>query len=262
MRLLYKYYSNESEHAFSNIENGNICFSPLESLNDPFEGVGRFLYQVSEEEQKYWDSIGSDLPQLLSKKISEDLRDVVNFKYRVFCSTREYDNPLLWAYYANSHKGFCVGYEERSVANISDEMFDIKYSSEMCQINELDEKIYKKLLSCKSIDWSNEKECRALYILKDSDVSFLDADVYYDETKQDNGKIYIPHGYAQTNDLKTLCAQKFICKQCKPVEIYLGMRMEGNDRQQLISIARKLNIRVYQMLQEENSFKFIAEELF
>lgn len=35
MGLLYKYYSNESDYAFENVEKGNISFSTLESLNDP-----------------------------------------------------------------------------------------------------------------------------------------------------------------------------------------------------------------------------------
>ena len=89
MKLLYKYYSNESKYAFENVENGNICFTSLESLNDPFEGIGRYLYDVSSEEQMYWDAIGSDLPALLAKRFSEDLRDMLNFKYRVFCSSKD-----------------------------------------------------------------------------------------------------------------------------------------------------------------------------
>lgn len=109
MNLLYKYYSDESSYAFQNIENGNICFTPLESLNDPFEGVGAYLYQVSSEEQIYWDSIGSNVPKLVSQKLSEELRDMVNFKYRVFCSSKEFDNPLLWVYYAIHVRCFVLG---------------------------------------------------------------------------------------------------------------------------------------------------------
>lgn len=261
MKLLYKYYSNESEYAFDNLDNSIICFSPVEVLNDPFEGVGTYLYQVCDEEQMYWESIGSDLPKLLSVKFSEDLRDLVNFKYRVFCSTREYNNSLLWAYYANSHQGFCVGYDESSILEVSDEMFDVEYSSKMCQINELDETTIKRLLAVKSIDWSKENECRALYELKADDVLQLDAKVYFDEKEHCDGKIYKLQGHVQTNDLRTLCSDRFICKKCKPVEIYLGMRMTWDDKQRLINIARKLNAKVYQMLQEHNSFGFISEEV-
>lgn len=261
MKLLYKYYSNESDYAFENVENGNICFSILESLNDPFEGIGKYLYEVSSEEQKYWDNIDSEIPKLVSKKIIDELQDMLNFKYRVFCSSKDYDNCLLWAYYANSHKGFCVGYKESNILKVSDELLDVEYNSEMCPINELDENTYKKLLTVKSADWSNENERRALYVLKDEDVSSLEPEAYYDEENQSKEKIYKLHGYIQTNNLRTLCAEKFILKKCEPSVIYLGMRMKWDDKQRLISIARKYNIKVYQMSKEHNSFKFIPQEI-
>lgn len=261
MKLLYKYYSNESNYAFENVANSNICFSTLESLNDPFEGVGVYLYQVSSEEQMYWDSIGADLPKLLKQKFPKDLRDELNFKYRVFCSSREFDNCLLWAYYANSHKGFCVGYKESSVLNVADELFNVEYSSKMCTINGFNEDTYRKLLSIKSIDWVNEKECRALYTLKNCDVLSLDTEAYYNAEKQCDEKMYRLDGYKQMNNLRTLCADKFILKECEPSVIYLGMRMKWSDKQRLISIARKLNIKVYQMSQNQNSFKFIPQEI-
>lgn len=261
MELLYKYYSNESQYAYDNLERGNICFSPLECLNDPFEGIGTYLYQVSDEEQKYWNSMGSDLPKLLSGRFSEDFQEVANFKYRVFCSSKEYDNPLLWAYYANSHKGFCVGYEKSSILGVSDKMFDIEYKNEMYPINEYDVKTFEKILSTKSIDWSNENECRALYELKNDDVEHFNAKVFFDKEEQSNEKLYKLQGHVQTNNLEMLCSEKFILKECSPVVIYLGMRMEWSDKQQLMDIARKLQIKVYQMTQEQNFFKFISEDI-
>ena len=84
MGLLYKYFSNESEYALQSSA-AYICFSSLETLNDPFEGVGSYLHQVSDEEKAYWESIGSDLPKLVSKRISDEIKEIVNFKYRVFC---------------------------------------------------------------------------------------------------------------------------------------------------------------------------------
>lgn len=161
----------------------------------------------------------------------------------------------------NSRKVFCVGYKESNIKEVSNEMFDIKYRNEMCNINEFNEDTYRKLLSIKFIDWSKENECRALYVLQNSDVSFLSPEVIFDKGKQCDKKMYKLHGYVQTQDLKTLCAEKFILKKCEPSVIYLGLRMESKNKQQLLSIARKLEIRVYQMLQEQNSFKFIPQEI-
>lgn len=44
MEMLYKYYSNQSIHAFENIKNGVISFTPLVTLNDPLEGLGTYNY--------------------------------------------------------------------------------------------------------------------------------------------------------------------------------------------------------------------------
>lgn len=257
MSLLYKYYSDESQYALNNIENGLISFSPLDSLNDPFEGVGAYFYEVSDEEQKYWDSIDADLPKWVSKSIAEDCREMLNFKYRVFCTTKKYDNPLLWSYYANSHKGFCVGYEENNIKKVSDEIININYSGDMIHIDNFDETMYLQLLSVKAAEWSHEKECRAIYTLQDSDVSAFNADVYYDEKRQCDNKICILERKSQ----KTLCADKFIIKECKPAEIYLGMKMECKKMRHLIGIARKFNIKVYFMRQAQDSFQFLPEEV-
>lgn len=260
MNLLYKYYSNESEYAFENLKNGEICFTPLEMLNDPFEGVGKCIYEVDEREQKYWDAIGVDLPKLLADRTTEDYRDALNFKCRVFCSSKECNNALLWAHYANSHRGFCVGYEEKNIANISDELVDITYSENMCSVNELDEFTLIDLLKMKSIKWQYENEKRALYILKDEDVNHQNAEMYYDNKLHEKDKMYKLHGYAQCNNLEMLCVDKYILKKCKPTVIYLGLNMEENDKCRIINIAQNYSARVFQMVQDNNTFSLSSYE--
>ena len=41
----------------------------------------------------------------------------------------------------------------------------------------------------------------------------------------------------------------------------LLLRMDWKDKKRLINIARKYNIKVYQMSQERNSFKFVPQEI-
>ena len=169
---------------------------------------------------------------------------------------------MLWAYYANAHKGFCVGYKESNILKISDELLDVEYSNEMCLFNQFDVETYKKLLTVKSTDWSNENECRALYTLKDTDVMSLEPDAFYNEKNQNDGKLYKLHGHIQTHNLRTLCSDKFILKKCEPAVIYLGLRMKSCDKQRLVKIAQKFNIEVYQMSQEQNSFEFIPHRIY
>lgn len=68
MEILYKYYSNESKYSLDNLKNANISFSPLEILNDPFEGVGAYLLQVSDKGQKSNDYFTNKLNKLIAKK--------------------------------------------------------------------------------------------------------------------------------------------------------------------------------------------------
>ena len=73
--MFYKYYSNVG-YGIQNLENKTICFSDIDKFNDPFEGIGKYLYDVSPEEQAYWDSIGSDLPKLLGERFLQESRDL------------------------------------------------------------------------------------------------------------------------------------------------------------------------------------------
>lgn len=47
MEMLYKYYSNQSDYAFRNLEKGVVNFTPLISLNDPLEGLGTYKYEIT-----------------------------------------------------------------------------------------------------------------------------------------------------------------------------------------------------------------------
>ena len=250
--MLYKYYSDASSYALTNLKNNNISLVSIESLNDPFEGIGKYVYSQSEEEQQYWNEIGTDVPKLVAQRFSDDLREVSNFSYRVFCCTRQYDNMLMWSHYANGHKGFCVGYCEKSILKLSDKLMEVKYSDEMTSINDYGEEAIINLLSTKSRDWCYEKEWRLLYRLSKDDVEILNFPDF--NTREDDSKIYVFDGYVQTNDVRKFVSSKFIIKECIPKEIYLGLRMPANTRSLLLDLAKVKQLKIYQMYLENDSF--------
>lgn len=92
--MFYKYYS-AAGFGISNLENKTICFSDIDKFNDPFEGIGKYLYDVTPEEQTYWDSIGLDLPKLLSERFLQENRALLKFKQRIWCVTESYKNDLM-----------------------------------------------------------------------------------------------------------------------------------------------------------------------
>lgn len=46
MNLLFKYYTNENKYTFENFSNSMISFSSIDSLNDPFEGIVHYSFQI------------------------------------------------------------------------------------------------------------------------------------------------------------------------------------------------------------------------
>lgn len=261
MEMLYKYYSNESKYAFENIEEEVICFTPIESLNDPFEGISEYTYQITPEEKEYWNLVSKNTPDLLSKQMSDDIHDLVNFNYRIFSSSKDYDNPLLWAHYANSHKGFCIGYNKSDIENLSYKVSDINYSKKIPTFDEIKEETFEELLYTKSDEWKYENECRALYKLKSKDVEHLPPEIYYNKQEHSNNYIYIIHGNFKMPICETLSSLKYFCCKCKPVIIYLGMQIKEEDRNRLIKIADKLNIEVYQMTKRQHSFDLFPQRI-
>lgn len=266
MEILYKYYSNENEYAFKNIENGVIDFTPIESLNDPFEGNGEYVHTITPDAKAFWDSVSPDTPNIISEKGSKLVYDIVNFRYRIFSSSKDYNNHLLWAHYANSHKGFCVGYNKSDIENLSYKVSDINYSKKLPTFKKIKKETFIEILYTKSYEWCYENECRALYELKENDVEHFPYQMYYDMLIRKNeghlnNYIFQIHGTAQTPIHETLCSLKYICCKCKPVIIYLGMQIKAEDRNRLIKIADKLNIEIYQMTKNQHSFELIPPKI-
>lgn len=40
-------------------------------------------------------------------------------KYGVFCASSDCNNELLWAHYADSHKGICIGFDAKKLEEIA-----------------------------------------------------------------------------------------------------------------------------------------------
>ncbi len=117
----------------------------------------------------------------------------------------EWQNELLWAHYADSHKGFCVEYDVEYLTkfyfNIS-HMIEVKYVDSPVNISILE--MFKKKLSVdeilqimngiKSLPWSYEKEFRIVFDksgLKDIDKRGLKSVTLGVNISDDNAKLRI-----------------------------------------------------------------------
>lgn len=265
MDLLYKYYQ-VNKYSKENLKNEVVLFNNLLCFNDPFEGIGQFLYDVSPEEQKYWNQIGSDLPKGLAERIANDSKENLTFNNRIFCATEKYDSPLMWAHYANSHAGFCVGYSKDEIKAISTKFGKVAYQSQPYKVNlsQINMEEIESLLFIKSKAWRYEEEWRALYSLKDEDVLHLSYSDNFSKCFQPNeerDKFYVPHGYVQMSNLEVLESNKFITKHCRPQVIYLGLRMTQKDSETVIEIGKEKSLKIYRISQIQNSFKMTSHEI-
>jgi hypothetical protein len=150
-RELY-YFTNE-QWGLNNIALKHLKVSDINKLNDPYELNGYF---ASTPRLKY----------LIKKKVSDN--------QRIICFSQSFKSPLMWAHYADNHKGVCLKFEVHE-----DDCFDIKYSKAMAEFIEkklknrslvsklavfcncgLTEKDIFTILTTKFSEWSYEKETR------------------------------------------------------------------------------------------------------
>ncbi len=120
--LLYKYYPPNG-NSFDAIENGYFWFSTVKHLNDPYDlncGKGILHLRVSDSRtlvDTIRDAFAFALKTLkleLGKRKLKESRGEFRFLLENFASCSFTTNPidrLMWAHYADSYKGFCVGYE-------------------------------------------------------------------------------------------------------------------------------------------------------
>lgn len=157
MRL---YYYTSKQYGMKSLWEKRLKIGKYEDLNDPFE-------------LQAYQHIGLD-----QRKLIQDLVHVLSKDWGVICFSETWKSNLMWAHYADKHKGLCLG-------------FDIEQTQQLTKIEYLRQrkalpKNYKQdfksiaselLATClkvKSIEWDYEKEHRLRVPLQE-----ISDDVYY-----------------------------------------------------------------------------------
>lgn len=112
----------------------------FDMLNDPFE-----LACFNQKEQ---------MQRELFRKIK---REYVN-KYGVLCFSQNFESPLMWAHYADSHRGVCLGFDVPA-----EELDEVNYESKRLVADvegNLQSTDLWRFLTTKFKQWSYEKESR------------------------------------------------------------------------------------------------------
>ncbi|GEC73505.1 hypothetical protein SAMN05443543_104130 [Flavobacterium flevense] len=176
-------YRPDNNFTLDEISNSYIYFPNSEKLNDPFDANSEMLdivYTPSEfqmlfetvfenmplEARQYFKKTFENKPEELFAFVNNSKQEFIG-KFGIACFTISELNLLLWASYANNHKGLCIQY------NIE---YDKEYFSGIRQVEYFKnfEKIkyhpasnpdgFQDVLFKKFHLWSNEFELRLLKV--------------------------------------------------------------------------------------------------
>lgn len=166
-KMPYYSFRRFSKYSLLDIENETISLAHPREFNDPLDTI--LLYWLDTEIRNSTEDDIRLRYRLLMKKVAEHI------KIRCLIAGKEDDgrdvpieelNVLMWAHYADCHKGFCVKYEfdsklfESKTNNHKIRLVDkITYSD---VIDLKDEPSIRKALLEKSDFWKYEREMRFL----------------------------------------------------------------------------------------------------
>ncbi len=184
--LVYKYRSagidsEEIKYIFErdikSLVNDEFFAPTRDSLNDPYEGfisIKIFKSQIQKIVNK--NPHISENMKIVEKKLNV----VLNHKDSsgIYSLSKNNLDELLWAHYANSHKGFCIEYDLDILLKLNKEMafpnnelsvFDIRYQKRPYNLTIKDMNNLKdvanfmsRILGYKSIKWKYENEIRII----------------------------------------------------------------------------------------------------
>ena len=236
---VYKYrgiFENEKaelttfERDTSSLENNYFWGADFSTLNDPCESIS-----TSDKLTKQSKFILSFLGRKTAKNFEPVIEALGNAytrakKVGVFSLSQTYNDELLWAHYANAHKGYCIEYDLdillKTYKSVNIYNFPVVYKKHPPSIDITDIikakdsiDIVKKMAGYKSLKWEYEEEIRLI--------------------TDDVGE--------HTYDFQAVKS------------IYFGVRMEEDYKQKVMKRLKGRGIKYYQMVHLQNTYNFKRE---
>jgi hypothetical protein len=254
-RTIYKYRNWEDKFHKRILTHNEIFMSPPNLFNDPFdcriyedmswlhdeEKKQKYIEKTlikskdhilknykSEEEARKIIAGNAAYPYYYQKK-SQETQDEYTDKYIGIASFAENcDSILMWSHYANHHKGFSIGFDEKKMkmSGLFGLCESVTYTENMPSYytDESKTKEIRKELN-KSIEWEYEREYRAISLFFD------------DRNKNPKRTVNFKDSYIK--------------------EIVFGLLMSDEHKAQITEIAKQKNIPLFQMKKIPFKFKLI-----
>ncbi len=145
--LVYKFLT--AEFGLKSLREKRLKLSTVDDLNDPFE------------------LLPYDMTDRRIRGIVREAARVWGAKYGMLCMSADWRDPVIWAHYADKHKGLCLGFEvaEKTVRHVRyvDRRLPFPKSPEAIEI----EGAFDWFLT-KFKNWAYEKETRSWMELLDT----------------------------------------------------------------------------------------------
>ncbi len=223
--LVYKYRSGTTRDIEA-LMNNQFYSASIESLNDVHEGK----IIIDNQEIELSDLLIKNPIFTFIASMNDIFKKYIQEckSYGVYSLSKNYDNELLWAYYANSYKGFCIEYDFEILKQYplkQEAFYDVMYSKNIptLRIRDISEPkiLLKKLLSTKSLNWKHEDEFRII-----------------------TGTVGIYHYFSRA--IKS---------------IYFGHRTPENTIKLVMNILRGRGIEYYKISHQKNTYKLIRKKI-
>ncbi|WP_324673079.1 DUF2971 domain-containing protein [Hymenobacter sp. GOD-10R] len=177
--IAYKYRGGYNfERDLTSIEESFFWASDIDSLNDPCEATfdtDKIKIELDTIVKLLGLANSKDVGQHLTGALDQFYKttDLIN-KIGVFSLSKDNINDLLWAHYADSHKGFCVGYDIdilKSFAYTKHYPLDVSYTEKPSEFDMYDimylkqrglNSFLQKMIGTKTDSWAYEKEIRII----------------------------------------------------------------------------------------------------
>lgn len=291
MRKLYKYYSDLQLIDFTN---PSLKLASAHTLNDPFERIvaSELLELCNLMINK--DSVSYRMfHRILGEKADlENSYDTLLKLCGVVSLSETQHNLLMWAHYANQHKGICIGYDSSLLSDMkfphfaklpltqkpikvnydNKKLFDYDYDLNFDSDNALFKSVLQKVLTTKGDDWIYEKEHRFIIPINVADrrVEFINGsrmemDFYKNKDHRYNLKSKIKK-LSYDDAMNTNYSFLLDIDPRYITDVYLGCRMHIDKakkiREYIDSNSLTRHIKTHRFIESKKRFEIVIDESF
>lgn len=246
--ILYR-YRNANEREFSELRNNQIWFSKPSNFNDPFDCAIRFDQQAIVENvfenffKKSSEKLDEAVLQLIRKDVFkkefnispvDDVLKLLREQSVISCFAEDFNSIQMWSYYADYHKGICVGYRRNELEKYG-YLNKIIYQND---IKPILESIYEMGTSLKSDKNKIFNLMRTYLFVKEK---------HWEHEKEWR---LVRVGYSNDKYPKSI-----LINSPKPVVVYIGCKASKCTIDRMKIYCKETSIPIYYMSMSKNKFE-------